>query len=116
MGNHRDFSGDEMNGMLIKNPESIAETRLTSSIHQWFVSYKDSQPLYGLFQDSIIGSYEMTLTKTDKISRSQLQKALQTSAKTLNTKEILPFSAVTSLGKEQLLEKIHTAIDSDSRF
>lgn len=57
----------------------------------------------------------VVLTKIDKISRNQLQRALQTSAQTLNTKEILPFSAVTSLGKEQLLEKIHTAIDSDSR-
>jgi GTP-binding protein len=58
----------------------------------------------------------VVLTKVDKISRNQLQRALQTSAQTLNTKEILPFSAVTSLGKDQLLEKIHSAIDSYSRW
>jgi GTP-binding protein len=58
----------------------------------------------------------VVLTKVDKISRNQLQRALQTSAQTLNTKEIIPFSAVTSLGKDQLLEKIHSAINSYSRW
>jgi GTP-binding protein len=53
----------------------------------------------------------VVLTKTDKISRNQLQQALRTSAQTLNTKEILPFSAVTSLGKDELLNRIRTAID-----
>jgi GTP-binding protein len=48
----------------------------------------------------------VVLTKADKISRNQLQQALQTSAQTLNTKEIIPFSAVTSLGKDHLLNKI----------
>jgi len=53
----------------------------------------------------------VVLTKSDKISRNQLQQALRTSAQTLNTKEILPFSAVTSLGKDELLNRIRTAID-----
>jgi GTP-binding protein len=53
----------------------------------------------------------VVLTKTDKISRNQLQQALRTSAQTLNTKEILPFSAVTSLGKDELLNRIRTALD-----
>src|SRR5262245_17935626 len=53
----------------------------------------------------------VVLTKADKISRNQLQQVLRTSAQTLNTKEIIPFSAVTSLGKEQLLHRIQTAID-----
>jgi GTP-binding protein len=52
----------------------------------------------------------VVLTKTDKISRSQLQKALQTSAKTLNTKEIIPFSAVTLLGRDHILSKVAAAI------
>jgi GTP-binding protein len=56
----------------------------------------------------------VVLTKIDKISRNQLQQALQKGAQTLNTKEIFPFSAVTSLGKDQLLNRIHTAIDSHS--
>ena len=56
----------------------------------------------------------VVFTKTDKISRNLLQQALRKGAETLNTKEILPFSAVTSLGKEQLLERIRSAIHSDS--
>jgi len=53
----------------------------------------------------------MILTKADKISRSQLNQALRTGAKTLNTKEIIPFSAVTSSGKDEILTRIRTAID-----
>ena len=53
----------------------------------------------------------VVLTKSDKISRNQLQQALRTSAQTLNTKEILPFSAVTLLGKDELLNRIRTALD-----
>ena len=43
----------------------------------------------------------VVLTKTDKISRNQLNQALRTGAQTLNTKEIIPFSAVTGSGKDQ---------------
>jgi len=57
----------------------------------------------------------VVLTKTDKISRNQLQQALRTSAEILNTKEILPFSAVTSLGKDQVLNRIGSAMDLQSR-
>ena len=46
----------------------------------------------------------VVLTKTDKISRNQLNQALRTSAETLNTKEIIPFSAVTGSGKDATLE------------
>jgi len=53
----------------------------------------------------------VVLTKADKISRNQLQQALRTSASTLNTKEIFPFSAVTSLGKAELLNRIQAATD-----
>jgi GTP-binding protein len=51
------------------------------------------------------------LTKTDKISRSQLNQALRTSAQTLNTKEILPFSAITGFGKEEILSRIRKAVN-----
>jgi GTP-binding protein len=54
----------------------------------------------------------VVLTKTDKISRNQLNQALRTGAKTLNTKEIIAFSAVTGLGKEELLSKIGTAVQN----
>jgi GTP-binding protein len=53
----------------------------------------------------------VVLTKTDKISRNQLNQALRTSAETLNTKEIIPFSAVTGSGKDAILTRIQTALD-----
>ena len=53
----------------------------------------------------------VVLTKVDKISRNQLNQALRTGAQTLRTKEIIPFSAVTGHGKEELLARIRTAID-----
>jgi GTP-binding protein len=53
----------------------------------------------------------IVLTKIDKISRNQLHEALRTGAQKLNTKEIIPFSAVTHSGKDQILARIRAAID-----
>jgi len=53
----------------------------------------------------------VVLTKVDKISRNQLNQALRTGARMLNTKEIIPFSAVTRSGKNEILARIRTAVD-----
>jgi GTP-binding protein len=53
----------------------------------------------------------VVLTKTDKISRNELTKALRTGAQTLQTKEIIAFSAITGFGKDAVLKKIRDAID-----
>jgi GTP-binding protein len=53
----------------------------------------------------------VVLTKIDKISRNQLNQALRTGARTLNTKEIIPFSAVTHSGKDEILARIRTTVD-----
>jgi GTP-binding protein len=53
----------------------------------------------------------VVLTKTDKLSQNQLNQALRTSVQRLRTKEIIPFSAVTSNGKDRVLARIRTAID-----
>jgi GTP-binding protein len=53
----------------------------------------------------------VVLTKIDKISRNQLNQALDKSARTFNTKEIIPFSAVTGSGKDQILAGIRAVID-----
>jgi len=53
----------------------------------------------------------IVLTKTDKISRNQLQQALRTSVLTLNTKEIIPFSAVTALGKDEILRRVAAVVE-----
>lgn len=57
---------DEMNGLLVSNPESIAETKIVSSINNWFVSYQNSNPNLGAFQDSIIGS--AVFTESDMVN------------------------------------------------
>jgi GTP-binding protein len=53
----------------------------------------------------------VVLTKVDKISRNQLSQALRKSAETLKTKEIIPFSAVTGVGKDDILSRIQAAVD-----
>ena len=53
----------------------------------------------------------VVLTKSDKISRNELTKALRTCAETLQTKEIIAFSAITGFGKDAILKKIRDAID-----
>jgi len=57
--------------------------------------------------------HTVVLTKTDKISGNQLQQALRQGAQTLNTKEIIAFSAVTGAGKDELLARISAATTSD---
>lgn len=53
----------------------------------------------------------IVLTKSDKISRNVLTKALRTCSETLQTKEIIAFSAITGFGKDAVLKKIRDAID-----
>ena len=53
----------------------------------------------------------VVLTKSDKISRNETNNALRKCAQTLQSKEIIAFSAVTGFGKEAILKKIRDAID-----
>jgi GTP-binding protein len=53
----------------------------------------------------------VVLTKSDKISRNEMTKAVRTCAETLQTKEIIAFSAITGFGKDEVLKKIRDAID-----
>ena len=54
----------------------------------------------------------VVLTKTDKLSNNQLVQALRRGAQTLNTKEIIAFSAVTGAGRDKILAEISTATTS----
>lgn len=58
-----------MNLLLIGSAEAISETKLMNSVPNWFVSYKNSDPMLGLFQDSVIGSFEMTRSTVNKIHK-----------------------------------------------
>lgn len=53
------------------------------------------------------------LTKTDKLSKNQLSRALRMSAEVLKTKETIAFSALTGVGKDAVLARIHEAIAQD---
>jgi GTP-binding protein len=53
----------------------------------------------------------VVLTKSDKISRNELTKALKKGAEILQTKEIIAFSAITDFGRDAVLKKIRDAID-----
>jgi GTP-binding protein len=55
----------------------------------------------------------VVLTKTDKLSKNQLNHALRLGVQTLNTKEIIAFSAVTGAGREEILARISAATTSD---
>jgi len=52
-------------------------------------------------------------TKTDKLSNNQLSRALQIGAQSINTKEIIAFSAVTGAGKDKILARISAATTPD---
>jgi len=50
------------------------------------------------------------LTKSDKLSRNQLIQSVKRAEKTLETEELIPFSAVTGLGRKETLNRIETAV------
>lgn len=55
----------------------------------------------------------VVLTKTDKLSKNQLNGALRRSAQVLQTKETIAFSAITGSGKDLILARIRDAIGQD---
>lgn len=65
--------------------EAIAETKIVSSVQNWFVSYQTSDPMMGLFQDSIISAYEMTHSKVSNIKKFHAMKMCN---RTLSKKEL----------------------------
>jgi GTP-binding protein len=88
-----------------------SQLRLTLMLVDSRMPPTDSDVLMKKWLDHYRIPNAVILTKTDKISRNQLQNALRTGAETLKTKEIIPFSAVTSLGKEHILSKVASVIE-----
>ena len=52
----------------------------------------------------------VVLTKADKLSRNRLSQSVQRAQKDLGTDELIPFSAVTGLGRESTLKRIWAAV------
>ncbi len=55
-----DFDGDAMNGLAASNIQSRNELAKLSSVGNWLISYKNSAPMVGAFQDALIGMSEFT--------------------------------------------------------
>jgi DNA-directed RNA polymerase beta' subunit len=63
-----DFDGDAANGIVAQNIQALVEYLFTSWMGRWFISYQNHSPYAGCFQDSLIGSAEITRSdvKMDK--------------------------------------------------
>lgn len=59
-----DFDGDQMNFWIPHTVMSRVEAELMSSVANWFISTKSSGPVNGQVQDSCVGSFELTRTKS----------------------------------------------------
>jgi DNA-directed RNA polymerase II subunit RPB1 len=55
-----DFDGDAMMAVIPRNPQSRNEVSFISSVENWFVSHKNSAPIIGAFQDTLVGAAEFT--------------------------------------------------------
>lgn len=55
-----DFDGDAANILVAQNVQSRTELQKMSWIGNWMVSYQNHSPYFGCFQDSLIGSAELT--------------------------------------------------------
>lgn len=55
-----DFDGDQMNGLVSQNIQSRNELSKLSAVGNWMISYKNSAPMIGAYQDSLVGMAEFT--------------------------------------------------------
>ena len=55
-----DFDGDEMNLHMPQDPESESELRNLAAIPYQIISPANNAPIIGIFQDSMLGSYQFT--------------------------------------------------------
>jgi len=55
-----DFDGDQMNGLVPRSTQAINESSQLAAVSRWFISYQDSNPMIGCFQDGLIGIAELS--------------------------------------------------------
>ena len=55
-----DFDGDQMNALIMQNIQARNECMKISKLSRWMVSPQSGEPLFGCFQDSVIGMAEFT--------------------------------------------------------
>jgi DNA-directed RNA polymerase beta' subunit len=59
-----DFDGDQMNGLIPSSLMARIEAQNLSWCGRWFISYANSDPMVGAYQDGLIGLYELTQNTT----------------------------------------------------
>ena len=67
-----DFDGDEMNMHMPQDEESRAELRMLAAVPWHLVSPANNKPIVGIFQDSLLGSYQMTRAGTEVSMRQAM--------------------------------------------
>ena len=79
-GNIGDSSGDEMNLHMPQDEESEAELKNLAAVPFQIISPANNQSIIGIFQDSLLGSYQFTRVgvKFDSRAAMNLLMALQT--------------------------------------
>ena len=79
-GNTGDSSGDEMNLHMPQDEESEAELKNLAAVPFQIISPANNQSIIGIFQDSLLGSYQFTRVgvKFDSRAAMNLLMALQT--------------------------------------
>ena len=80
LGNMGDSSGDEMNLHMQQDEESEAELKNLAAVPFQIISPANNQSIIGIFQDSLLGSYQFTRVgvKFDNRAAMNLLMALQT--------------------------------------
>jgi DNA-directed RNA polymerase II subunit RPB1 len=75
-----DFDGDEMNLHMPQDEESEAELKNLAAVPYQIISPANNQSIIGIFQDSLLGSYQFTRVgvKFDSRAAMNLLMALQT--------------------------------------
>jgi len=76
---------------------------------------QESDKLLAEFLQSSRRPFVIVATKSDRLSGNQLHNALRLSAENVPNATVIPFSAKTGAGKEQLWQQIRMAIDEPAR-
>jgi GTP-binding protein len=76
---------------------------------------QESDKLLAEFLQSSGRPFVIVATKSDRLSGNQLRNALRLSAENLPSATVIPFSAKTGAGKEQLWQQIRMAIDEPAQ-
>jgi len=85
-----DFDGDEMNLHMPQDPEAESELRNLAAIPYQIISPANNAPIIGIFQDSMLGSYQFTrkdISFTPKEAMKLLMQFKKTDANIFNKKK-----------------------------